>query len=84
MTHKHLMQFRSQEMLWQKKKKMQQKEGVVREGITEEVTFEQRLEGGKGGGHEANRRESIPGRGHGTCKGPEVVRTCCADGLARN
>lgn len=56
MTHKHLMQFRSQEMLWQKKKKkkMQQKEGVVREGITGEVTFEQRLEGGKGGGHEAN------------------------------
>lgn len=44
---------------------------VIKEGLTEKMTFLQKSEGGEGVS-QADIWESIPDRGNSTCKGPEV------------
>ena len=46
---------------------------VVWEGLSEEVTFEQRLEEDEGGRHaDTGSAGSLSGKGNCQCKGPEV------------
>lgn len=43
---------------------------MMRQGLTDKVTFEQRLKGGKGGGHMRALGKSVLGRMDSQCKGP--------------
>ena len=60
-----------------------QERGAVREGLSEEVTLEQGLEGGKGAGHEARLKEKHFWQSDSKCKGPEVACTPSGGDLAR-
>lgn len=45
---------------------------VIKEGLSEKIRHEQRLEGGQGGNHLDIWRMSSPGSGNGERKDPEV------------
>lgn len=47
----------------------------IREGVLEEVMFEQRPEGGEGAEPSGDLEETRPGRENSKCQGPEA-RTC--------
>ena len=50
---------------------------VVREGLSEEVTFEQRLEGDEEGRHADTWGKSLSGKGNSQCRGLEVGGAWC-------
>lgn len=50
-------------------------DGVIKEGFTEEVTFEQIPQGGEGVNPVNIWEKGTPGRGNSTCKGP-VAGVC--------
>lgn len=45
---------------------------MIKTGLTEKVTFEQKPEEGEGVNHVANGEKNLPGKGKTKCKGPEV------------